>query len=116
MDLDHTWDDVPDLDDVAGPSTRDLTVLERIRRRRKELKAVEPSDSHEAIVLRYLVETLDGMEEAVCLHGHAAPGLEDGWQTVEALETFRLNGGPPMESGQDVQGTDEQRPDGWDRT
>ncbi len=100
--LDELWDD--DLFDEevwdelwAGgePTTEDLEAIERIHKRRDAVRAARPSGAHEALVLRFLLETLDEMEEIACVRGPADPSVADGWETVEILATFRRNGGPP---------------------
>jgi hypothetical protein len=71
------------------PTNPELRELERIGERRAELEAVEAGDEHQAAVRRLLLETLDEMEEALCLYGRRARAVTDGWRRLAGLESPR---------------------------
>ena len=82
------------------PTPAVLRELERIGDRRAEIEAVEadddgPADRRQAAVRRLLLDTLDQMEEELCLHGRRAPAVVDGWRLLADFESF----GRDSESG-----------------
>jgi hypothetical protein len=73
---------------VAEPTDLDLRDLERIGDRRREVEAVEAADERVAAVRRLLLATLDEMEEELCLYGHRAPAVVEGWRRLACFDSF----------------------------
>ncbi len=76
-----------------GPSPLVLRDLERIADRRAEIEVVEadddgPAHRQPATVRRLLLDTLDEMEEELCLHGRRAPAVLEGWRLLSDFESF----------------------------
>ncbi len=80
------------------PSRAVLRDLERIADRRAEIEAVEtdddgPAHGRPAAIRRLLLDTLDEMEEELCLHGRRAPAVVEGWRLLAQFESFGHNHG-----------------------
>ena len=74
------------------PTLLELRDLERIADRRAEIEAVETDDQGLAAVRRLLLDTLDEMEEELCLYGRRARGVVEGWRRLSGFESFGRNG------------------------
>ena len=82
------------------PSLPDLRDLERMGERRAEIEAVETADERQAAVRRLLLDTLDEMEEDLCLYGRRAPRVVEGWRRLGCFESF----GHGVDSGEEGDG------------
>ncbi|MEM7585276.1 MAG: hypothetical protein AAF560_17935 [Acidobacteriota bacterium] len=73
---------------ASGPCKRDVRILERLEDRRTLIEAFQPPESEDgaAGLRRHLLETLNAMEDALCLYGPNARALTLGWQTLDLLE------------------------------
>ncbi len=74
------------------PRPQDLEGLERIAARRSEIESVRAADVDEAELRRFLLATLDRMEEAVCRSGAEASAVRRGWKLLADFESFGRNG------------------------
>ncbi len=82
---------------LREPTLLDLEHLERLGDRRTEIEAVEtdgdgPAHRRRAATRQLLLDTLDEMEEELCLYGHRAPLVVEGWRKLACFESFGRNG------------------------
>ncbi len=96
----------------AEPTERDLEDLQRIADRRAEIAGsglpesglpgsgppeVEtdqdgPAHRRQRKIRRLLLDTLDEMEEELCLYGWRAPAVVEGWRKLACFDSSRRNG------------------------
>lgn len=86
---------------MKGPSPQTLDALQRVADRRAEVEAVKAADDRQAAIRRYLLATLDLIEEAICLRGPRTGAVRAGWKRLADFESF----GRPNRDGGASDGT-----------